>query len=137
MPIKDLTKELVKMERKGKKEGYENITIYTGLDEGDDDNLPRYYIEAMGNRLETEEEWHNRLEDYRTQTKRTIENASRISKNSPSYIKKIEDIDEALKGSKLRCEMCGMPCSCKIFMSNWKKARRLCNTCTEKTRASL
>ena len=119
------------IERKAKKDGFTKLQIFVGQEDGNEDNIGYNYIGLDGERLETEKEWHTRLEDSQRRCQRELETAQAIVNSSKKYTEKIENINKALETSLLKCEICGKPESGTIFKGNWKKSRRICHKCSE------
>ena len=128
---KNVIKELNKQFEKAKKDGWEDITIVTEEDSGDADNLPSSSIILCGYRLETEEEWHRRLDDKRMHLIKTISNAQDIVNRSDKIKEKIAEFDKAISKSSLKCIDCGNPCYYTTSMGGGKSVRR-CFVCLSK-----
>jgi hypothetical protein len=132
MPIAKLKSELAILEKQAKKEGYKDITVDLHFDRGDENNLDSSELIVSGTRLETEEEWHKRLESIKTRKSNTISNAAKIMERSKVLVESIESINEALSKSSLKCEECKNPCSYTTYHGGWKHSRRVCYECLKK-----
>lgn len=90
--LTDLKKEL----EKATKQGWKKLRLDTKDYEGDHFTLPRSSIAIVGYRIETEHEWHTRLEHQKNQYKREIEKAKQTIQNCGWSEKRIDDLDKAL-----------------------------------------
>lgn len=134
LSLADFLKEVQKITRKAKRDGYKDLTVDGGYDNGDEDTLPSSFFQVFGNRLETEEEWHKRLEDIRRHNQNTLENAQRIMDRKENFLKRIVEVDTALDKSSLKCVDCGSPHSHLESGGGLKKETRLCGPCSNKRR---
>jgi hypothetical protein len=136
LKIEDFKERLTKLEKKAKETGITDLKVQMSYDQGDVDcdNRPLYTMCLIGKRLETEGEWHKRLEDQKVRSKRELETAKAIVARSAIYDEKIKNIDAALDTSTLRCEKCNSPCSYTTYMSNWSESKRVCYDCCNKIR---
>lgn len=132
--LKDFKRTFNQIEKKAKKEGFTNLHIIVTYDEGDDNTLARHYVEIHGSRLETEEEWHKRLEWQKLRNTRDLEQAQRVVSFGRVTMGENESIDKALEKSSLRCEKCGVPETGLVCMGGWKRSKRLCSKCIEAIR---
>jgi hypothetical protein len=133
MSIKDFKNRFRKLEREAKN-SYENITVDFGYEDGDENNLGSSYLVVEGIRVETEKEWHDRLESIKCCNKNTLDNANRIIMASKVYMDQNDEINFALSKSSLRCEICKKPWTGMCYQSNWKKSRRICPKCSDSIR---
>jgi hypothetical protein len=129
LKMEDFKEKLEGLENKAIKDGLTDLTVQICYESGDEDTCPSYSMSLCGKRLETEEEWHKKLEDHKRRLKRELETAQAIVARSTTYDEKNKKIDAALETSTLRCEKCNKPCSYKTSMSDWKKSKRICNDC--------
>jgi hypothetical protein len=134
LTIEEFTKALLHLENKAIKDGLTDLTVQICYESGDEDIPNSYSMSLCGKRLETEEEWHKRLEDDRQRAKRELETAQAIVARSTKYEERIKNIDAALETSTLRCEKCNKPCSYTSYILDWKKSKRICNDCCNKIR---
>ena len=130
--LKDLKAELAKLEKKAKKEGYKDIEVDFEHDYGGENSLGGSYMVVVGTRLETDDEWHRRLDRIKREHKMEIENAERTLKAVKIYTDKIAEVEKALEKSPLKCENCGSPESGLTHKGNWKRSRRICPKCCDK-----
>lgn len=86
------------LEKKGYDEGYSNIEAVLGQDWEDGSPL-LYFVEVMGERLETDEEWHNRLLEIKFRAANELKNAQNIVDNENRYKVTIEGVTKALKNN--------------------------------------
>lgn len=130
LTIDDTIKFLKKAEIIAKKKGFEDIKVEHIYYEGDENNLPYSTMVVTGWRLETEEEWHRRLEERQRSIKRNLDSAGQMVARKISIGQTIATIDEALAKSSLKCEVCGKPCSYTTYYNN--KTKRICGKCDAK-----
>ena len=121
---------LKKAKAKASKNKFEDITVDYSYEEGDENNLTQSYIIVTGKRIETEKEWHKRLEHRRNVLKRSMDNAERVTNNLGHYKQEVSAINKALEKSSLKCEMCGSPTSMSVYHDS--KDQRLCEKCLSK-----
>ena len=132
MPIKDFKTALNKLEKGAKKEGLKEISASIRIDVGEDDWNESYLI-VSGTRLETELEWHKRLQDIKNHSSKILEDAKKVVKTGSYYTKLVKDIDNALSKSSLKCEVCGKPEHQILQKIDWKLPRIICNDCYVKS----
>ena len=128
LDIKSFKKELAKLEKKAKKEGYKEISVSVGLDK--DVDYDQSYLNVSGIRLETELEWYTRLERIKNHNSSILREATRLMSASKKYTDENDEINYALSKSSLKCEICKKPTNVTIsgFKNNGKE-RRICNEC--------
>ncbi len=80
---------LQKAQEKAKELGYEDVAVQGYNDEGDDCNLPSYYIRVYGSRLENDREYVARQESIRIGMKVAYQNylAQKKRYDDPEVIK--------------------------------------------------
>lgn len=90
-------------------------------------------LSLVGNRLETDEEWHMRIKDLKDSLERTVGNSEKILERVESNKLLIKEYEEALNTSPLKCEVCGKPW---LYLVNreGEKTRRICHDCEESGR---
>jgi len=126
--IETFKQDLKRIEKKAKKLGYTNIRIELKYNDGDENNLPRTTFAVVGSKLETDQEWHNRLEWDRNRNKRTIEDTLR-NYNALQVFQNIDkQYEDALSKSPLKCTTCGKPNAKEVH--SWGKTRRICHDCS-------
>lgn len=128
-PIEDYKRGFKQLEKKAKKEGFISLHLSIGYNEGDDNTLERNYIELCGSRVETEIEWHKRLEWKKILNIRELEHAQQVLSWEKTSIEENTAIDKALEKTSYRCEKCGVPETGLTHMGNWKRSKRLCGKC--------
>lgn len=108
------------------KDGLTDIRIDPEFEPADDCNLENRYISVTAMRLETDEEWHRRLESNKDRLLHTIENGKSIVQKEQHYRDKCKEIDEALSKSNLKCKYCGKPTSI-----SWNVNGKMVYTCPD------
>ena len=117
-----------KVKEKAKTQKFEHVRIVCDFVPGGvGDDLSYSVIYVKGQRIETEKEWHERLENYRNSLNKIIEDAQRVIKNIPNYKNKIEQFTKAIEKSKLRCSVCKEPTTMTVFWQN--KSLLMCIKC--------
>lgn len=134
--IKALKTLLDKEEKKAIKEGYTNLRLDVLNKEGYDyegASSDTVYLVLLGDRLETEEEWHSRLLRIKTRKVDDLEDAKKMTSEDglKFYENEIDILSKALEKSTLRCEKCNCLCSYTTSFGG-KKARRICSKCADK-----
>lgn len=125
--IETFKQDLKRIEKKAKKLGYTNVRVELRYNEGDENNLSRTTFAVTGDKLETDQEWHRRLEHEKIRNKRVIEETLR-NHNVLSFFQDIDkQYEDALKNSPLKCITCGKPTAREIH--SWGKTRRICHEC--------
>jgi len=127
--IDEAIKFLKKSKTKAKKLNFEDLKIHYAYYEGDENSLPQSSIVVNGWRLETEEEWHRRIEERKRAIQRNIDNAEATVARKTNLNQTIEAIDKALEKSSLKCKVCGKHCSYITYRNN--KPERICCKCDE------
>jgi len=132
LSVKEFRVSFGKLMKRAKKEGYEDISVDFQTDNGDENNLSSSCMVLMGTRMETEEEWHKRLQHNYNNNKRILDQANRVVNVAKVYDDENDKIAEALSKSSLKCCKCGKPCSYTTWAGG--KTKRICNECCEKER---
>ena len=126
--IETFKKDFQRIEKKAKKLGYTNVKVELRYNEGDENNLSKITFAVVGDKLETDQEWHNRLEWDKNRNKRLMEETLR-NYNILSFFQDIDkQYENALNKSPLKCITCGKPNAREVH--SWGKTRRICHDCS-------
>jgi len=109
--------------------GYKDVVVTFDREYGQDMKEERF-IPIMVTRLETEEEWHLRLESMKERTLNNLKNAREILLKENERMEKVAKIDEALSKSSFKCEVCGKP---YFSHSPRSKSGQTCLQCLSKS----
>jgi hypothetical protein len=100
--LEENIKKLQALLKKAKKEGFTDVSIHVGLDEGDECNMAYEFIKVSGSIEETDEDWHRRLEELKRRAKRTLEDARWVVNATHVYSNVIASVNKALRKSSLK-----------------------------------
>lgn len=123
--IENFENDLKRIKKKAKKEKYSNVRVEIIIDEGDGYRVSKTTFAVIGDRLETEEEWHSRLEYAKYKNILNIDDIIREYNALELYNRIDEQYQAAIEKTSIRCEECGKPATNKTFYHD----KKLCNDC--------
>lgn len=105
--IETFKQDLKRIEKKAKKLGYTNVRVELRYDGGDENELSKTTFAVVGSKLETDQEWHTRLEWDRNRNTRLMEETLRNYNALPVFKDIDKQYEDALSKSPLKCTTCG------------------------------
>ena len=95
--VSEVKDKLDKLEKSAKEKGFSNITVCFNLCPDEDDNRDYVEVRLRGQRLETEDEWFERIEQVKQANERTLRNAKEVLQKEDVYLKRIQECGAALE----------------------------------------